>query len=211
MQRVALHVEPLDVGDAANARDLLVIDEEERRKAARFRFDRDARRFVARRARLRMLLAPYTGEAPERLCFALGPHGKPVLGQGAPHFSLSHSQGVLMLAIADVAVGCDIEAIDPDLDWQPLAERLFAPAEREALRLLPAAAARRGFFDCWSRKEAYVKALGQGLSHPLDIFTVSVGREAQLCAEDGWAIVDASPDRHFSAAVVARADAIVLA
>ncbi len=192
------------------ARNMRLIDDDERIRAAKFRFVEDARRFVARRARLREILAGYVGVAPERLDFAHGSHGKPVLRGGALQFSLSHSHGLMMLAVADVDVGCDIERIDPGLEWAPLADRLFAPAERDALRRLPDAEACRGFYDCWSRKEAYVKAIGLGLSQALDSFEVSVGREARLLAQDGWAIADAPPRDGFAGAVVARAAAVRL-
>jgi 4'-phosphopantetheinyl transferase len=210
LESVRLHLETLDVGDTAHVRDIRLIDDEEKSRATQFRFALDAARFVARRGRLREILAGYTGEAPERLRFAQGSHGKPVLADSPLQFSLSHSHGRIMVAVADVAVGCDIEWIDPDLDWRPIADRLFAPAEAEALRALPATQARRGFFDCWSRKEAYVKALGLGLSYPLDAFVVSVDREARLSAGLGRAIADITCDAGYSGAVVADADAIRL-
>jgi len=181
-----------------------LIDDQERIRAARFRFARDAAHFIARRARLREIVAARTGEAPDRLSFAHGPHGKPVLANGALHFSLSHSHGLIMLAIAPVEVGCDIERIDPDLEWQPLAERFFSPRERRALLDLPDAQARRAFFDCWSRKEAYVKAIGLGLSYPLDAFDVSVGREAHLRERTDWTLADAAPEDGYAGAVVTR-------
>ena len=206
MTSVSLHVERLDTSDAAIGRGMGLIDDGERLQAARFRFARDAARFIARRARLREILAARTGEAPERLAFARGPHGKPVLANGAPHFSLSHSHGLIMVAIAPVEVGCDIERIDPDLDWRPLAGRFFSPREQRALLDLPDARARRAFFDCWSRKEAYVKAIGLGLSYPLDAFDVSVGRAAHLHGRTDWILADAAPEDGYAGAVVTRAD-----
>jgi 4'-phosphopantetheinyl transferase len=208
---VTLHIETLDVGAAAIGRAIRLLDDQEQIRAAAFRFTRDASRFVARRARLREILSGYAGAAPERLAFAQGANGKPILRDGPLHFSLSHSRGLMMLAVAEVEVGCDIEWIDPDLDWPPIAERLFAPAECEALDRLPGGQARRGFFDCWARKEAYVKALGQGLSHPLDAFEVSVDRDARMQAEAGWAIADVVPGSGYAGAVVARADVLTIA
>ena len=210
LQTIALHIEMLDIGDAAQALAMRLIDELERDRAAKFRFSQDARRFVARRSRLREILSAYSGDAPERLSFAQGPNGKPVLQRSALHFSLSHSRGLMMLAIADVEVGCDIEWIDDDLEWQPLADRLFTSAERDMLRRLDNTPARRAFFDCWSRKEAYVKAVGMGLSLPLDTFEVSVGREARLFPSNGWAIADASPNPRYSGAVVANTPTLLL-
>jgi 4'-phosphopantetheinyl transferase len=185
-----------------------VIDEQERRRAAAFRFERDRRHFIVRRGRLRMILGELVGEAPARLGFVAGTHGKPALSAGAPCFSASQSGSLMMLAIATVEVGCDIERIDPDIEWLPIADLLFAPVEREALRRMPHRDARRAFFDCWTRKEAYVKALGLGLSYPLDAFTVSVDREARMSAEEGWAITDAAPGGGYAGAVVAKAGSI---
>lgn len=209
MTTVTLHVETLDVDEAAIGRAIQLLDEQERSRAAAFRFTRDRSRFVARRARLREILSGRTGEAPERLAFAHGAHGKPILRDHALHFSASHSHGLMMLAIATVEVGCDLEWIDPELDWPPIADRLFAPTERDALARLPEGEGRRGFFDCWARKEAYVKALGQGLSYPLDAFEVSVDRDARMRAEAGWAIADVVPESGYAGAVVARADVVI--
>jgi 4'-phosphopantetheinyl transferase len=201
---VSLHVERLDTSDAAIQRGMALIDDREKIRAAGFRFARDAARFIARRARLREIIALHTGEAAHRLSFSDGPHGKPMLTNGALQFSLSHSHGLIMVAIAPVEIGCDIERIDPGLEWQPLAERFFSPGERRALRDLPEAQGRRAFFDCWSRKEAYVKALGLGLSYPLDAFDVSVGREAHLHAQTDWTLADAAPEDGYAGAVVTR-------
>jgi 4'-phosphopantetheinyl transferase len=210
LRSVRLHLETLDIGTAAHARNIGLIDASERAKGAQFRFAQDAAFFIARRARLREILSGYTGETPERLRFVHGRNGKPMLADGTLHFSLSHSHGRLMVAVADVEVGCDIEWIDPDLDWRPIADRLFAPAEADALRALPTPQARRGFFDCWSRKEAYVKALGLGLSYPLDAFVVSVDREPRVAAEHKRAIADIACAAGYSGAVVANADAVRL-
>jgi 4'-phosphopantetheinyl transferase len=207
---VTLHIETLDVGAVAIGRAIRLLDDQEQIRAAAFRFTRDASRFVARRARLREVLSGYTGEAPERLAFAQGANGKPILRDAALQFSLSHSHGLMMLAVAAVEVGCDIEWIDPDLDWWPIADRLFAPAECAALGNLSEGQSRRGFFDCWARKEAYVKALGQGLSYPLDAFEVSVDRDARMRGETGWAIADVVPGNGYAGAVVAKADVLTI-
>ena len=185
MARVAVHFETLAVDDATLTH---LLGADERARADRFRFPRDRRRFVVRRARLRQVLAAWVGRAPEALTFTENSHGKPILVDGPP-FSLSHSADMMMLAIGDAEVGCDLEWIDPALDWPPLAETFFTPAERAALAALPPEAARRAFFACWARKEAFVKALGLGLSYPLDAFHVSVGGSAELLAGgDGWAM-----------------------
>ena len=206
MTAVEVHCFGLDPGEAETARLAGLLDEGERAHAARFRFDRDRRRFLVRRGRLREVLGRATGVAPARLAFTTGSHGKPALPDG-PCFSLSHSGERMMLVLADRAVGCDIERIDDAVEWAPLAERLFAAGERRALAALPEADGRRGFFECWARKEAFVKALGLGLSYPLEAFEVAVGPEARLLAGGaGWAIAAAAPGTGFTGAVVALDD-----
>jgi 4'-phosphopantetheinyl transferase len=203
---VAVTFAPLDLeADALDqCRDLL--DEPERARAARFRFARDRRRFVVRRATLRRLLAEHCGGRAEALRFEENGFGKPRLS-GGPHFSASHSGERMMAAIADVEVGADIERIDAGLAWSPLAESLFAASERAALTGLPDAEACTAFFRCWARKEAFVKALGLGLSYPLDAFAVSVSAEAALrMGGEGWAIAAADGAVGYAAAVVARDD-----
>jgi len=204
--RVAVCFEPLDVDEAMLAALAAVIGADERAHADRFRFARDRRRFIARRARLRQLLGAWVGRAPDALRFGENSHGKPILADG-PCFSLSHSADMMMLAIGDVAVGCDVERIDPALDWPPLAETFFTATERAALAALPPEAARRAFFACWARKEAFVKALGLGLSWPLDAFDVSVGATpALLSGGAGWAIAAAPDVPGFATAIVAHDD-----
>ena len=185
---LAVTFDGLDVDADELARLAALLDADETRRAAGFRFDRDRRRFIARRGRLRERLGRLVGQRPDRLRFAAGACGKPRLARrDAPHFSLSHSHGTMMLAIADRAVGCDLEWIDPAFDWPQVAARLFAPGEAAALATRAPAAGRRAFFDCWARKEAFVKGLGQGLSYPLDAFEVSLGKEARLLAGPrGW-------------------------
>ncbi|MDB5673907.1 MAG: hypothetical protein JWM65_889 [Sphingomonas bacterium] len=203
MARVAVHVETLAVDDVTLAH---LLGADERARADRFRFPRDRRRFVVRRARLRQLLGSWVDRAPETLVFSENSHGKPILA-GGPPFGLSHSADMMMLAIGDADVGCDLEWIDPALDWPPLAETFFTPTERAALTALPPEAARHAFFACWARKEAFVKALGLGLSYPLDAFDVSVGGAAELLpGGEGWAIGAAPAIPGFATAIVARDD-----
>lgn len=204
MAAVSLYFDTLDEGDTAQLAD--VLDAEERVRAARFKFDRDRRRFVVRRAKLRHLLGRLTGRDPRALCFTYNAQGKPMLARG-PHFSLSHSGERMLVALGEVEVGADIEAIDPQVECARIAAELFSPAEVHALARLSLDRRRRGFFDCWARKEAFVKALGQGLTYPLTAFEVGVGREAMLRrGGEGWRIAAIAADRGYAAAVVARDD-----
>lgn len=206
MARAWVQHDRLDVDAGELAALSGALGDDERVRADRFRFARDRRRFIVRRARLRQWLGAWVDRAPESLTFGENSHGKPLLLDGPP-FSLSHSGETMLLAIGDAGIGCDIEWIDPALDWAPLAESLFAPAERAALAALPLEAGRRAFFACWARKEAFVKALGLGLSYPLDAFDVSVGAGAALLSGgEGWAIAAGPVVPGYATAVVARDD-----
>jgi 4'-phosphopantetheinyl transferase len=197
--RVEIHFSSLEVDEATVEKSWKLLDARERRRADSYRHARDRRRFIVRRATLRRLLGERTRTAPDALAFEENAFGKPRLRSG-PRFSASHSGERMMVAIADVEVGCDIERIDAALDWPPLAQSFFAPSERRAL------ADRDAFFRCWSRKEAFVKALGRGLSYPLDAFEVSVAPEpALLSGAHGWAIAAPDPGPGYAAALVARA------
>lgn len=202
----------LDVAMAEVERLKRLLSLPEQARAGRFRYARDRRRFIVRRARLRQCLAARTGIAPERLTFVTGQNGKPRLaGDGqsfkAPCFSLSHSGDHWLLAVADVDVGADIEQMAPGIDHHDTARGLFGPGEINALENLPEPAAMSAFFQCWARKEAFVKAIGEGLSYPLDAFEVSVGVDAVLLAGGaGWAMERLDIAADIAGAIVARTD-----
>jgi 4'-phosphopantetheinyl transferase len=181
---------------------------EERIRAASFQRVRDRWRYVARHGLLREMLALRLGCAPDALRFTVTEFGKPALAQGGPGFSLSHSRGLALIAIADRGeIGCDIEKRDPSFACAATAERFFAPAERRTLASLRPADYCEGFYNCWTRKEAYLKALGCGLSRPLDSFEVSLApaEPARLLAGcDGWSVAAFMPLPLFHAALVAR-------
>ena len=221
-------------------RELLTPDEAAR--ADRFRFDRDRSSFVVRRGVLRLLLgryleanrsgaqsavscpAPGGGGAIQRafiLPFDVNAYGRPLMPAGATGcnlcFSVSHSRDLALLAFAwDRQVGVDIEAVRSDVDVVGVAARFFSERERRALLALPAEQQRDAFFACWSRKEAYIKARGMGLSLSLDTFDVSLspGEPAHLLATRDdlaeaarWSMLalDAGPD-YAAALAVERGD-----
>ncbi|MGN6374500.1 MAG: 4'-phosphopantetheinyl transferase family protein [Sphingomonas sp.] len=207
MPRVALTVGRLDVEAGEVARLHALLDADEQARAARFRFERDRRRFVVRRGRRRELLGQCVGAAPHELRFAADAFGKPRLLGNELRFSSSHSGEHWAVAAGGVDLGLDFERIEPAIDHRGLAAALFAPAEQAALNSLTGTAAVRGFFDCWARKEAFVKAIGLGLSHPLDAFEVSVGAEPLLRrGGTGWAIAAPALDPALACALVAVDD-----
>lgn len=186
----ALHVwrVELDVPAATRARLWLVLSEDERQRARRFHFALDMDRFVAAHAALRLILARYLGGADAAgLRFSTGPFGKPALG-GRLQFNLSHSHALALCAIAYSRVGVDVEKMRPDFATNDIASRHFSPRENRTLRAVGAAERCAAFFACWTRKEAYVKARGEGLSLPLDAFDVS------LAPGETPALIETRPD-----------------
>ena len=190
----------------------LSTDEHER--AARFYFERDRRRYLVGRGFLRSVLGSVLSVEPSRIGFRYGDRGKPFL---APEFdrhlffNLAHSNEHVMVAVAEGGeVGIDIEAIRPLADPLAIASRYFSATERAALQGLTPAECLTAFFQCWTRKEAYIKALGEGLSHPLDGFDVPVGgttpERLEICAGGAvlaqWSLHDLSALPQYAAAVV---------
>ena len=176
---IALYVLDLKALAEANWRELLSSDEQQR--ADRFHFARDRQYYGATRALLRSLLGAYLGASPQELCFQYSDKGKPSLtsryhGCGVV-FNVSHSGDLALLGFgaAPNAIGVDIEKIRDDFDTAAIARRFFSAREQGELAQLPADEQHQAFFRCWTRKEAFIKALGEGLSHPLDQFDVSLG------------------------------------
>ncbi|MDD5541795.1 MAG: 4'-phosphopantetheinyl transferase superfamily protein [Acidobacteriia bacterium] len=155
-----------------------VLSTDERARATRFYFDRDRNRFTATRALLRLLLGRYLKVPPQSIEFSYGPHGKPFLTEEAHskvRFNVSHSHEKALLAFAKrFDLGVDVEHQRPERATEELAKRFFSGPEVKALKDLPVDLRTSGFFACWTRKEAFIKATGGGLSISLSSFTVSV-------------------------------------
>jgi len=153
----------------------------ERERGDRFRFADDARRFVVARAVLRLLLAKLVGQDAAALEFAVGPYGKPALGgDHPPQFSVSHSHELAAYALASRPVGLDVEHLRPIDGALEIASRTFTDAERTALEQASGDRRSATFLRCWTRKEAYVKATGAGLSKRLSSFSVAGDRESAI-------------------------------
>jgi 4'-phosphopantetheinyl transferase len=206
----------LDLDAASYLEFYAALAEDERERAHRFHFERDRARFVVARGILRDILGRYLQRPPSSIWFAHNQYGKPALAEdeGGLRFNLAHSEGAAVYALArGREVGVDVELWRDDFASIEVARRFFAAAEVRALDSLPSHLLTRAFFNCWTRKEAYIKALGEGLSHPLDCFAVSLapGEPAQLLSTDrapaeaaAWSIVDLKPFEGCAAALAIR-------
>jgi 4'-phosphopantetheinyl transferase len=184
---------------------------EERARADRFVSPIHRARFVASHSGLRQVLSGYLRVKPSAVTFAIGSHGKPVLTSSPDlHFNLSHAEDVALLAVAAVEVGIDVEFIHPVND--NIAERFFAPAEIIALAALPAAEHLVAFYACWTRKEAFLKGLGTGISGGLDSFAVTLPTQGMPRLSDtgsgvtaGWTLEHLEPAAGYIGALAIRA------
>lgn len=191
------------------------LDDDERSRADRFYFSRDRERFIVARGILRAILGRYSNRAPNSLCFSYNTHGKPALVSESDadgiRFNLSHSNGKALYAISrGREIGVDLEFIRCDLEAEQIAERFFSRSEIETLRALPPSLRKYAFFLCWTRKEAYIKARGEGLSLPLDQFDVSLipGEPAALLSTQSdsdevlrWSLRNLIPAPGYAAAL----------
>ena len=152
---------------------LLSADEQER--ATRFRFDEHRERWQLARGVLRTLLGTYLGVNPESLRFTYGEHGKPLLPETGIHFNTSHSGDYAVFAFTRAGkVGVDVERVKDEVSrGEEIARKYFAPGEFQQWQALPESERARGFFEVWTRKEAFVKARGDGLFSGLDQFETS--------------------------------------
>jgi 4'-phosphopantetheinyl transferase len=202
----------LDTDQIRSCDSLLTAEEHER--ARRFVFDEHRNRFVVARGTLRKLLAAYVDIPAAELEFAYGEHGKPRLVNPDTDmtFNVSHSGGRMLLAFARGRhVGIDVERTTRTVDWKAVAGRFFSVHEQAALAGLPEAARRAAFFRCWTRKEAFMKASGQGVAYGLTRFAVALAPSqapellwlAQGTPED-WGLADVEPDAEHIGAVCAE-------
>jgi len=189
---------------------------EERKRAASFRLERDCRHFIVCRGALRVLLGRYLRMAPDQIVLGAGPKGKPYLAvrdsRRPLHFNVSHSGGVALIAFAlGREVGIDVEQKRSIGDLEALAEYALSQREHLAWRVLPESQRPDAFFSCWSRKEAFSKAIGMGLALPLDSFDVSLapGEPAALLRVAGdpqapsrWTMAEIPMEPEYAAAIV---------
>ena len=164
----------------------VLLSEDERARAQRFRFGKDQTQFTVARGLLRRLLAQYVQADPAALDFGYGAQGKPYLRdeRGGAHslrFNLAHAGDLILYAVScEQELGIDVEPIRAETSQEAIAEHFFSPVEVATLRALPADQQSQAFFHCWTRKEAYIKARSEGLSFPLDGFAVSMDAQTPV-------------------------------
>lgn len=205
----------LDRTSSEVARCRSILSQDELAQASRFRFERHRRQFVVRHGLLRLILGRYLETEPETIRFDYSEFGKPALKPGVGDrelfFNLSDAAGLALYAFTMAReIGVDVERVRSDIEHEEIAERFFSLNERAALRAIPTEDRPQAFFTCWTRKEAFIKAHGEGLSLPLDQFDVSVGagEPAKLLATRGsledarrWELRHLDPSPGFVAAL----------
>jgi 4'-phosphopantetheinyl transferase len=194
-----------------------MLSRDERSRAQQFKFETDRNRFIAGRSLLRTILSSYVPLDPARLSFTYSQGGKPALKDISDtlHFNVAHSKDLILIAVTRAcAVGIDVEGIRPMNDAEDIAARFFSPREAAKLMALPGDERSTAFFNLWARKEAWLKATGDGLSEMLNQVEVSFLPEepARVLAISGkveaskrWTLMNLAPAAGFAAAVAAEA------
>ncbi len=223
LREVHVWAVPLWVAPEISAAYARTLSADEKTRAARFLFERDQRRFTAGRGALRAILSRYLSCEPGQIQFDYSERGKPSLaatpGKDSLHFNLAHSDELALLAVTQIgSVGVDVEKLRPMKDAEAIAERFFSPRETAQLKALPEQQKHVGFFNLWTRKEAWLKATGQGICDSLSKVEVSLlpDEPAQLLSlfDDAraadWTLRELNPANGFKAALALRARDIEL-
>ncbi|TQK52831.1 4'-phosphopantetheinyl transferase [Streptomyces sp. SLBN-118] len=186
-----------------------ILDGEESTRLAAFVRDTDRDSYAVAHVTLRRLLGERLGLAPEAVPFSRepcthcgGPHGRPVVPGSPVHFSLSHTSGLVMIALATGPVGIDVEGVPGDIGIVADVAAQLHPKERAHLAALPTADRALAFARCWTRKEALLKATGVGLNE--DLALTYVGAGPQPAADADWLVADLPADPGYTAAVAVR-------
>jgi 4'-phosphopantetheinyl transferase len=217
---VHVWVSSLEASDVSLTSYKRLLSRPELDRAARFHFDQHRNRFIIAHGWLRQLLSQYLSIPPATLEFHRGAHGKPALaGSGSAtrlEFSLAHSEQMSLIAVAHgIRVGVDLERIRELADAQELVDRFFSNREAAQFQSLSEEQKRLAFFNLWTRKEAWLKATGEGIGHLLGAVEVTFvpGERAQLVSlpqgeTTNWSLFELDPGPGFTAALaVAAADA----
>ncbi len=175
----------------------------ERERADRYHFEHSRQQLVLSHYARDRILDRHLG--PGARTFVQAQHGKPYLENCELRFNLTHSHQLALLAVAPTELGVDVEYIERKTPYEDLAKRFFSKPEAEQFMALPQERRKDVFFTIWTRKEAYIKAIGEGLSHPLDAFQVSLERDnPYLINCDGWHLYEVPVAGQYRAALVTR-------
>ena len=205
---------PLKISNTQSEQFLSWFDSDERERAARFYFEKDQKSYTSTRGNLRLLLGKYLQQKPDFFKFSYNEWGKPFLKDQNIQFNVSHSKEVGLLAFCtDHPIGVDIEWKRPDFGGLKIAQRFFSDTEISELEGLPEKDQRQGFFNAWSRKEAYIKAAGKGLAIPLGKFSVSLAPNKECVlrstehdpeAVHNFKLINVNSDPEYASAVVVQ-------
>lgn len=212
-----IHVWRLSLGlsEHQRANILAILSADEIERAGRFHFEKDQNRFIAARGLLRQILGLYLGEKPQRLQFEYTDFGKPVFGTNSDykglHFNLSHSANFALCAITQSReVGIDIERIRSEISVDQIVRRFFSPSEIRSIEMLHEEKRNQLFFQYWTRKEAFLKATGKGLSFPMEQCDVSLMSgvtfspvifQDEKSESSDWHVQDLFPAEGYAAAI----------
>jgi 4'-phosphopantetheinyl transferase len=192
-----------------------LLSNDEHAKAERFHFAKHRRRHTVTHAALRILLGQYLACPPRNIAFGYNTHGKPRLAgeDQRIRFNLSHTEDIMLVAFAlDSEVGIDIEAVTRNVDYMGVGRRWFSALESRTLQSLPEHERVDAFFRAWCRKEAYIKARGEGMAHPLQRFSVALDKHEPRLVEhlddnretSRWTFIDIDVAENYRATVVAE-------
>ena len=203
----------LDMPDARWQALMSLLSDDELAKAERFHFAKHRRRHTVSHAALRILLGQYIACPPRSCDFSYNAHGKPRLA-GEDHrikFNLSHTKEIMLVALVlDSEVGIDIESVTRNVDYMGVGQRWFSALESHTLQSLPEHERGDAFFRAWCRKEAYIKARGEGMSHPLQRFSVALDKQQPRLVEHlddsretrRWTFIDINVAENYRATAV---------
>jgi 4'-phosphopantetheinyl transferase len=188
------------------------LSQDEIERALRFRADDDRDLFIVGRGILRKILSRYVSEPAEKLVFRYGSKGKPYLrDRPEVQFNVAHSAGFAVYGVCGEELGVDVESVKPSTDWRKISERFFSAREVEELERLDRTQQLRGFFSCWARKEAYIKAIGEGIATLAKFYagaqlSPGEGPIDEECKPREWYFKDLKVGPEHASAIVTRFD-----
>jgi 4'-phosphopantetheinyl transferase len=180
---------------------LPLLDDEEQRKAFRFRHEADIHRYIVSHGSLRLILSKYTSDMPEQIVYRNNPYGKPFLPCSHPHFNMAHSGDLVAIAVNQSEIGIDVEFLSRPFDYEEILSSVFCQQEITAIRNNDRPS--ELFFTLWTRKEALVKAIGCGLSSPLSGYCCLTTVDAPYMRYD-WEILSLTPKENYRLSIAAH-------